>query len=179
MCIKTIAIFCGVAALCLSVDDGKAVPPEHVRVEFLSIRSESAFQPGPGAWPLEYVLQSGGYIWLPRRASFMSDERLGRILQYGGSERRTRYLFLYVNDPERTEFSDVMRAVGRLKKIVATYVTGNCNVVIEILQRDWVFVYPPDERDEAEQVQMAGVNESELHGAPERAADGNLDADAP
>jgi hypothetical protein len=179
MSIKTIAIFCGVAALCLSVDDGKAAPPEHVRVEFLSIRSESAFQPGPGAWPLEYVLHSGGYIWLTRRASFMSDERLGRVLAYSGTERRTQYLFLYVNDPERTEFSDVMRAIERLKKIVAKHVTGNCTVVIEVLPRDWVFVYPPDEPDEADHVQVAGVNESELHGAPERAADGNLDADAP
>jgi hypothetical protein len=93
--------------------------------------------------------------------------------------RRTQHLFLYVNDPERIEFSDVMRAIERLKKIVAKHVTGNCNVVIEILPRDWVFVYPPDEPDEAEQAQVAGVNESEPNDAPKPAADEDTDADAP
>jgi hypothetical protein len=92
MLIRAILIFCVAVAGSFSVCNGDNALEQRVTVEFLSKRSESAFKPGPGKWPVTYVLDSGGSIWLMQRPRYMTDERLGRVLAYSGAERRTEIL---------------------------------------------------------------------------------------
>jgi hypothetical protein len=180
MCMRTFAFVCAAAVAPIFIPNVRAAFPEHVRVEFLSRQSESAFKQRPTAWPLEYILDSRGDLWLTRRLSYVTDERLGRALKYSGSEHQTRYLFLYVNYPERTEFPAIMRTIERLKRIIAKHVTGNRKVVIEVLPRDWVYVNEPGEPLEAAELEPDDTSEPVAgrgsHDAPERAADEDTDA---
>ena len=129
-----------------------AVVLEPVTIEFIKQRSESRFKAGPGKSLVHYSLMSTGAIW--HRARRMSDESIGRDIAYAGSARRTQYIFLSIDAPERTTFADLTAALERLKSAIERNVTGNCQVVIQVFPRDWVFV-PESEIDDQDDLESA------------------------
>jgi hypothetical protein len=131
-------------------------------VTLLSDRAESGFKPERGHWPLRYLLTPTGDIERTRQFGSLSDASLGRDLAYKGPGLRTQYVFLYVDRPDQTKFSDVAKAVERLKTVIAKNMTGNGKVVIEVMRRDWVLVYAPDIADSSEPASAGSVAEGDV-----------------